>query len=293
MLDPHPRAQLCFVIQQYGQVIITEPKRCKGMLSDLAPHHRLEINLLIAALEQKVAQELLKPTALIPVAMQLERLAQRLHDTVGIKEDFAYWAVESWALALGVIQQPMPKQTVQSIANVSPPPVQSIPKPQAMPAPKVAVTPTPAPKIIPPSATKQRIGKFIVQEGIATDTETGLMWCRFAHGQTWENGTATGNAKEGNWKTAFDVAKQSSYAGYTDWRLPTIDELKTLIDKVKGKTGNYIDADVFPKNNRWFWASSPSEDSNGKAWFMNFGNGHGFSDNKYSCHSVRIMRGKQ
>jgi uncharacterized protein YegL len=111
---------LCFVIQQYGQVIITEPKRCKGMLSDLAPHHRLEINLLIAALEQKVAQELLKPTALIPVAMQLDRLAQRLHDTVGIKEDFAYWAVESWALALNVIQQPMPKQTAQSISNISP-----------------------------------------------------------------------------------------------------------------------------------------------------------------------------
>ena len=119
MLDPHPRAQLCFVIQQYGQVIITEPKRCKGMLSDLAPQHRLEINLLIAALEQKVAQELLKPTALIPVAMQLDRLAQRLHDTVGIKEDFAYWAVESWALALNVIQQPIPK------VAVTPPPAQN------------------------------------------------------------------------------------------------------------------------------------------------------------------------
>ncbi|MFI3219356.1 MAG: leucine-rich repeat domain-containing protein [Methylococcales bacterium] len=152
MLDPHPRAQLCFVIKQYGQVIITEPKRCKGMLSDLAPHHRLEINLLIAALEQKVAQELLKPTALIPVAMQLERLAQRLHDTVGIKEDFAYWAVESWALALNVIQQPIPKQTVQSIENVSLPPVQLMPKPQPMPAPKVAVTPPPAQKQTPTDA---------------------------------------------------------------------------------------------------------------------------------------------
>ncbi|MFI3188658.1 hypothetical protein BCS42_13365 [Crenothrix sp. D3] len=104
MLDPHPRAQLCFIIQQYGQNIITEPKRCRGMLSDLAPHHRLENNLLVAALEQKVAQELLQPSALIPLNMQLERLAKRLHDTVGMKEEFAYWAVESWALALGVNQ---------------------------------------------------------------------------------------------------------------------------------------------------------------------------------------------
>ncbi|MFI3217895.1 MAG: hypothetical protein QX189_02080 [Methylococcales bacterium] len=104
MLDPHPRAQLCLIIQQYGQNIIAEPKRCRGMLSDLAPHHRLENNLLIAALEQKVAQELLQPSVLIPLNMQLERLAKRLHDTVGMKEEFAYWAVESWALALGVNQ---------------------------------------------------------------------------------------------------------------------------------------------------------------------------------------------
>lgn len=32
---------------------------------------------------------------------------------------------------------------------------------------------------------RKRIGKFTVQDGIAEDTETGLMWLRFAHGQTW------------------------------------------------------------------------------------------------------------
>lgn len=285
MLDPHPRAQLCFVIQQYGQVIITEPKRCKGMLSDLAPHHRLEINLLIAALEQKVAQELLKPAALIPVAMQLDRLAQRLHDTVGIKEDFAYWAVESWALALNVIQQPMPKQTVQSIANDSHPPVQLIPKPQ------VAVTATPAPKIIPPSATKQRIGKFIVQDGIAKDTQTGLMWCRFAHGQTWKNGTAVGDTKLVNWETAFDIAKSFNQGGYSDWRLPIIDEFNELIDKTKGKRGNYIDAEIFPNNNIQFWSSSPNANYSDYAWLVNFRDGYGYSNYKDACYAVRFVRG--
>ncbi|MEI6707231.1 MAG: hypothetical protein WCK96_08875 [Methylococcales bacterium] len=122
MLDPHPRAQLCLIIQQYGQNIIAEPKRCRGMLSDLAPHHRLENNLLVAALEQKVAQELLQPSALIPLNMQLERLAKRLHDTVGMKEEFAYWAVESWALALDVNQStlktsPTPQPVKEEKAN--------------------------------------------------------------------------------------------------------------------------------------------------------------------------------
>jgi TPR repeat protein len=39
-------------------------------------------------------------------------LAESLHDTVGIEEDLAYWAVESWALALGVITQPITRQKI-------------------------------------------------------------------------------------------------------------------------------------------------------------------------------------
>jgi len=270
--DNHPRAQLCFIIKEYGQTIIAEPKRCKGILSDLAPQHRLEINLLITALEQKVAQDLLKPSALIPIDMQLERLAKRLHDTVGIKEEFAYWAVESWALALDVIQQSVPKTVV-------------------------APSPTPI-KIIPSStSTPQCLSKFIIQDGIATDTETGLTWLRFAHGQRWQNGTAVGDANRVKWETAFDVVekfnRQGGYAGYTNWRLPTILELETLIDKVKGKEGNYIDADVFPNNNSRFWSSSPNVGNSGSAWLVYFDYGKDCRDSKSYGNSVRLVRSGQ
>ncbi len=107
MLDNHPRTQLCFIIEQYGRVLINEPKRCRGMLKDLASHHTRETNLLIAALEQKVAEELLKPNSLISVDMQIESLAKRLHDNLGTQLEFAFWAVESWALALNIIQEPV------------------------------------------------------------------------------------------------------------------------------------------------------------------------------------------
>ncbi|WP_347990343.1 hypothetical protein [Methylomonas sp. AM2-LC] len=111
MLDTHPRTQLCFMLEQYGRVLINEPKRCRGMLKDLAPHHTRETNLLITALEQKIAEELLKQNPLISVDMQIERLAKRLHDNLGTQLEFAFWAVESWALALNIIQQPTtPKQ---------------------------------------------------------------------------------------------------------------------------------------------------------------------------------------
>lgn len=120
MLDLHPREQLCLMLKQYGQTIIFEPKRCKGLLSDLAPQHRLEIHVLIVALEQKVAEDLLKATAFMPIDMQIKRLAQSLRDATGIEEQLAYWAVESWALALCVIQQPLPKVTNQPELDESP-----------------------------------------------------------------------------------------------------------------------------------------------------------------------------
>lgn len=113
MPDPYPRTQLCLMLEQYGRDILSEPKRCKGLLYDLAPQNRLEINLLIVALEQKITDELLKPSTLTPIEIQLDRLAQSLHDATGIEEELAYWAVESWALALSVIAQPIEKPIVQ------------------------------------------------------------------------------------------------------------------------------------------------------------------------------------
>lgn len=122
MLSPYPYTQLCLILKQYGSSVIDDPKRCKGLLNDLAPQQQLECNLLILALEQKVAQQLLKSAGLTPVELQIERLAQSLHDAVGIEDELAYWAVESWAMALGVIAQPVPRQTIQLEYDVKPPP---------------------------------------------------------------------------------------------------------------------------------------------------------------------------
>ncbi|MFI3220880.1 MAG: tetratricopeptide repeat protein [Methylococcales bacterium] len=119
MLDPHPRRQLCLIVEQYGQPIMTDPKRCRGLLNDLAAQYRLENNLLMMALEQDIAEQLLTPSSFMTIELQLERLAQSLRDAIGVEEELAYWAVESWALALGVIQYPIPR-AVQSKAEALP-----------------------------------------------------------------------------------------------------------------------------------------------------------------------------
>jgi hypothetical protein len=196
-----------------------------------------------------------------------------------------------------VSQKSLIKTTTQAISQSIP--VKTIVSKITQPA-KVAVTPqvkhintiTP---VISQQPTQLKIGKFIVQDGIATDTETGLMWCRFAYGQRWENGTAKGDAKLVDWKTAFEVAKQfnqqGGYAGYTDWRLPAIDELETLIDKVKGKKGNYIDANAFIKNDgTHFWSSSPNTIYSGYAWFVYFYTGVDYYTNEGRSFAVRLVR---
>jgi hypothetical protein len=154
------------------------------------------------------------------------------------------------------------------------------------------ITPT-----IEPYQDWQRIGKYKVKDGLAIDTETNLMWLRFTYGQQWQNNTAQGEAIEVNWQTAFEVAKEfnknSGYANYSDWRLPTIDELKTLINKEKGKQGNYIDADVFPNNAHRCWSSSPVADNRFGAWIVYFGNGYDSWDFKNSDNFVRLVRAGQ
>ncbi len=150
----------------------------------------------------------------------------------------------------------------------------------------------------PSLAIQKRIGKFTVQDGIAEDTETGLMWLRFAHGQTWQNETVIGDVKGADWRQAFEIVKQfnqlGGYAGHSDWRLPTIDELKTLIDRVKGKSGNFIDMDVFPENAPWYWSSSPVARYNYDAWIVSFGNGDDYWGGKdLNGYAVRLVRSGQ
>jgi F-box protein 11 len=75
------------------------------LLLDHAGQYRREVRVLVSALEEKVAADLLRVSGSIPIPVLLAQLTRRLHDNVGMAEEFATWAVESWALALGVIAE--------------------------------------------------------------------------------------------------------------------------------------------------------------------------------------------
>lgn len=97
------RQKLCEIVAQQGHDVIGDPRRTEALLQDLCSEHRREIFVLVSALRQQVAADLLKSQGNVPRKVLLAQLTKRLQENLALTEDAARWAMESWALALGVI----------------------------------------------------------------------------------------------------------------------------------------------------------------------------------------------
>lgn len=126
------------------------------------------------------------------------------------------------------------------------------------------------------------------------------------------------SSNEMNWSRANQYCENLSEGGFTDWRLPTISELKTTIQNCKSGgsscrvsdsclSGNNscwsesCDCD-FRKNNGgyysklgdddnvWLWSSSTRSDDTDEAWRVVFNSGGVGSRLKSSSYSVRCVR---
>ncbi|MGH9944039.1 MAG: hypothetical protein ACRD9R_16970 [Pyrinomonadaceae bacterium] len=98
-----PRQTLRALIEKYGPDLCSDAGRCGGLLRDLCGAHRREINILLGALKEHVPLDLLAGRGKGPRALLLSQLTKRLEDQLALTEEAARWAVNSWALALGVV----------------------------------------------------------------------------------------------------------------------------------------------------------------------------------------------
>jgi len=148
----------------------------------------------------------------------------------------------------------------------------------------------------------ETIGRFHVEQGVATDSATGLMWMRCPLGMKWGDNLCSGKPTRYKWDEAMQTANRLSYAGHKNWRVPTIDELKTLIDNVVGNSDigiPYINNLVFPRTlyreingekSATYWSSSPVAGYSYYAWVVFFLSGIDFWYYKYGYSFVRLVR---
>jgi hypothetical protein len=255
VLEDHPREQLCFIVTQYGRTIIDDPRRCRGLLKDLAPNHKRETNLLFLALEEKIVTELAQKNTIIPLPLQLDRLAQRLHDNCGIQLEFAYWSVESWAIALNIIQQPLLK-----VANSS-----STPR-----SPPLKVTPT----VKPIEKKAFKLGEVLPDGGIV-----------FYIDASGSQGLAAKATDENLTLTWYEATREASAYG-SGWRLPTKDELN-LLYKQKKIVGGF--------SSSYYWSSTELDSGFPWFQSFDNGDQHNrnIKDYPFSVRSVRAVRAFQ
>ena len=128
--------------------------------------------------------------------------------------------------------------------------------------------------------------------GTVTDSRTGLMWDRCARGFSGV-GCATGATSTVTWQAALDAAATiGSYKGFSDWRLPNVKELLSLVEECR--TSPAINEFVFPNTPvLLFYSDSPSAGDATGAWYQGFNFGASGTATRSSLHPVRLVRAGQ
>ncbi|MCP3954446.1 MAG: DUF1566 domain-containing protein [Desulfobacterales bacterium] len=125
--------------------------------------------------------------------------------------------------------------------------------------------------------------------GTVTDTQTELMWAKCPH-ELSGSGCATGSLIWYNWKEALDLADSSELAGYDDWRLPNIKELRSIVEEQCYSPA--INLLVFPNTPAAsnFWSASPVAPNSRAAWNVHFGFGYSVLNARKDNFNVRLVR---
>lgn len=162
--------------------------------------------------------------------------------------------------------------------------------------------------------------------GIVQHETTGLQWSRCAIGQTYRNGSCQGPATVYYWDEAQEAVDQvnrtGELAGLNDWRLPTVEELRSIVEECREAPA--INTSIFPNTpGSGFWTATlhddgerrvddynvehvdenarrgahpedGEEDENGgvpvEAWFVGFFKGLEYPYNVESSYRVRPVR---
>ncbi len=124
-------------------------------------------------------------------------------------------------------------------------------------------------------------------DAVTIDNRTGLMWAQDGSAAGCNSGTGT------DWETAGAYCQglqgASSFAGYSDWRLPNIRELMSIVNYENQRPA--IDPTYFPNTvSDYYWSSTTYVPDSGLAWIVRFYNGAVDAGYKGGNNYVRCVR---
>ena len=118
--------------------------------------------------------------------------------------------------------------------------------------------------------------RTIDDDTVVEDPLTGLMWT-----------ASYASCSAETWSDAISSCELLSFGGYSDWRLPAIDELSSIVDY--GRFDPALDPSIFESYSRLVWSSTPVA-FNSDVWKIYEDSGRQFADeNPDGC--VRCVRG--
>jgi hypothetical protein len=133
----------------------------------------------------------------------------------------------------------------------------------------------PQPLVEPPNGAR-----YVVDGDAVKDGRTGLVWTRQNVG-----------GKRLTWSDAKAACTAARTGDCDDWRLPTVQELLTLVDY--SRTNPAIDTSAFECDPEWYWTSAPAASSSACAWIVDFDGGcSSWARQDYEYH-VRAVRSGQ
>jgi len=119
---------------------------------------------------------------------------------------------------------------------------------------------------------------WIIDSHTIIDKRSGLMWQR----ETFPSAL--------NWKDALAHCENLTLDNYSDWRLPNIKEILSIVDFAVTNPAIYSE---FPTQSAFYWSSTSHTQNYYKAWGVEFDFGSTANKEKILLHYVRAVRGGQ
>lgn len=141
------------------------------------------------------------------------------------------------------------------------------------------------------TANDTSTSRYLVNgDGTATDLVTGLMWKQCPEGLSGDDCSA-GTPATLVWGGSMKAARDSTFAGHSDWRLPNMKEFQSIV--AFDKYNPAINTEVFPNPGAVlnFWTSTPRTLTSpvNQSWRINFAIGLNEQKNRTGSQNSQLL----